>query len=283
MKRFAKLRSALTLLLSASAVVILYLSETNTSAPGTPSSLAVRLGYSAQDKLLIVNGDDLGMSHAINTASVDAIEHGLMTSATIMVPCPWFPEIAAYAKANPYRDFGVHLTYTSEWDPYRWGPVSDRRDVPGLVTAEGYFAATTEAVLRARDADGARNRGARANQEGLSAGIDVTHLDSHMGALAAHWYNTGPPSNLDVPAVYKKLAQEFALPVRMASQELLATRGTAGLREELARTGIVSRTSYGRCEQRSDAVRKAYWLRTIRSCGRAFRSCSSTLRSRRMT
>jgi chitin disaccharide deacetylase len=256
--------TTLTLLLSATALAIHPPSQDVLSGPRAPS-LAVRLGYSAQDKLLIVNSDDLGMSHAINTASIDAIEHGLVTSATIMVPCPWFPEIAAYAKANPSRDFGVHLTYTSEWDPYRWGPVSDRRDVPGLVTAEGYFAATTEAVYGRTTLAELETEGRAQIRKALSAGIDVTHLDSHMGVLAAHWYNTGSPSKLDVASVYKKLAQEFALPVRMASQELLATRGAAGLREEFARVGIVFPDFLWPVDQqRPDEDRKAYWLRTIR-------------------
>ena len=112
----------------------------------------------------------------------------------------------------------------------------------------------------------------------------MTHLDSHMGVLAAHWYNTGPPSKLDVVSVYKKLAQEFALPVRMASQELLATRGAAGLREEFARAGIVfpdflwpvDHSVQTRIARRTGCGRFA-------SCGRVFRSCSSTRRSRRMT
>ena len=82
-------------------------------------SLAERLGYKATDKLLIVNGDDAGMCHAANMATIECIEKGLMRSSTIMVPCPWFPEIAAYAKQNPDKDFGVHLCHTAEWTKYR--------------------------------------------------------------------------------------------------------------------------------------------------------------------
>src|SRR5215207_9658681 len=94
--------------------------------------LAERLGYKATDKLLIVNGDDVGMCHAANEATIESIEKGLMRSATIMVPCPWFPEIAAYAKAHPNSDFGIHLCHTSEWIKYRWGPVASIDKVPGL-------------------------------------------------------------------------------------------------------------------------------------------------------
>src|SRR5437868_10158182 len=95
------------------------------------SSLAERLGYKAADKLLIINGDDSGMCHAANVATIQCLEKGLMRSATIMVPCPWFPEIAAYAREHPDKDFGLHLCHTSEWVKYRWGPVVARAQVPG--------------------------------------------------------------------------------------------------------------------------------------------------------
>jgi hypothetical protein len=86
-----------------------------------PASLAERLGHKATDKLLIINGDDAGMCHAANLATTECLENGFMRCATIMVPCPWFPEIAAYAKGHPDKDFGVHLCHTSEWGKYRWG------------------------------------------------------------------------------------------------------------------------------------------------------------------
>src|SRR6185503_5192816 len=105
----------------------------------TNLSLAERLGYKPGDKLLIVNGDDVGMCHAANEATIEALEKGLMTSATMMVPCPWFAEIADYAKRNPQRDFGIHLCHTAEWKFYRWGPVASRDKVPGLVDPQGYL------------------------------------------------------------------------------------------------------------------------------------------------
>ena len=84
-----------------------------------PRSLAERLGYKSSDKILIVNGDDTGMCHAANLATIESLEKGLMRSSTIMVPCPSFPEIAASAKQNPKKDFGIHLCHTSEWGKYR--------------------------------------------------------------------------------------------------------------------------------------------------------------------
>ena len=102
-------------------------------------SLAEKLGYKATDKLLIVNGDDVGMSHSANMATINSMEKGVMTSGTIMVPCPWFPEIAKYAKTHPKSDFGIHLTHTSEWNLYRWGPVASKHLVPGLIDPDGYL------------------------------------------------------------------------------------------------------------------------------------------------
>jgi hypothetical protein len=107
--------------------------------PLRAQTLAERLGYGPAEKLLIINGDDTGMCHTANVATIDALERGLLTSATIMVPCPWFPEIVDYAKAHPEKGFGLHLVQTSEWVRYRWGTVASRDQVPGLLDPDGDF------------------------------------------------------------------------------------------------------------------------------------------------
>src|SRR5919107_3609608 len=111
--------------------------------------LAVRLGYPADAKLLIVHGDDLGVAHSVNAATAKAFETGLVNSASVMVPCPWLPEIAAYARAHGDADLGLHLTLTSEWKTYRWGGVLPRDRAPTLYDAEGYLY-PTEDVAAAR-------------------------------------------------------------------------------------------------------------------------------------
>jgi hypothetical protein len=97
-------------------------------------TLPARLGYSPDAKLLIVHADDLGMAHSVNAASIKAFETGMVNSGSIMVPCPWLPEIAAYARKFPEADLGLHLTLTSEWNLFRWGPVLSKDRVPSLLT-----------------------------------------------------------------------------------------------------------------------------------------------------
>src|SRR4029077_13722255 len=102
-------------------------------------TLAERLGYPSGTKLIIVHADDLGETHAVNAAAIKAMEGGTINSASIMVACPWFPEMADYAKSHPEADFGLHLTMTSERVYYRWGPVAPADKVPSLLDANGYF------------------------------------------------------------------------------------------------------------------------------------------------
>src|SRR3954447_1627838 len=110
-------------------------------------SFAERLGYPADSRLLIIQAD-IGMMHSINRAGFEALEKKYITSATILVPCPWFPEAAKFAKEHPDLDFGLHLALNSEWRPYRWGPVSQRTTVPSLIDADGYFPPTEDIVFR---------------------------------------------------------------------------------------------------------------------------------------
>ncbi len=102
-------------------------------------TLVERLGYPPGTKLIIVHADDLGETHSVNAAAIKALQGGTINSASLMVPCPWFPEIADYAKSHPDADFGLHLTLTSERVYYRWGPVAPADKVPSLVDQSGYF------------------------------------------------------------------------------------------------------------------------------------------------
>jgi len=130
-----------------------------------------------------VHADDLGMAHSINMASIKGLESGLVSSASIMIPCSWLPEIASYARTHPEADLGLHLTLTSEWSLYRWGPVLAKERVPSLLDSSGYLYPTeTEAAahIDPKEAE-AEIRAQIARARAL--GIQPTHLDSHMGTL----------------------------------------------------------------------------------------------------
>lgn len=218
-------------------------------------TLAERLGYKATDRLLIINGDDVGMCHSGNLAAINCLENGLMTSATILVPCPWFPEIARYAREHPEKDFGVHLCHTSEWKDYRWGPVASRSEIPGLIDPDGYLWQTTEQVYQHATPEQAEIEARAQIKMALKAGIDVTHLDSHMGVL-----QYDPRYH----AVYVKLAKEFDLPLRLASQSLFERFGFPKMRAEVAAQGLVFPDYLIHEEAQPGESRKAFWLRILK-------------------
>ena len=147
------------------------------------STLQERLGYPADAKLLIVHADDLGMAHSVNAATIKAFESGLVNSGSIMVPCPWLPEIAAFARSHPEADLGLHLTLTSEWRSYRWGPVLSKDRVSSLLDNNGYFYPTeSEAASHAKATEVESEIRAQI-ERARAVGIKPTHLDSHMGTL----------------------------------------------------------------------------------------------------
>lgn len=166
-------------------------------------SIAERLGYPAGSKLLILHADDLGVAHSEDVASLDALDRGAITSASIMIPTPWVTEVAAYAKSHPNADLGLHLTLTSEWETYRWGSIESRDKVPSLLDSTGTFP-NDESIVAAKANPAEVERELRAQVErALVLGIHPTHLDSHMGALF-----TKP----ELIAAYVKVAHDYHLP-----------------------------------------------------------------------
>ncbi len=142
-----------------------------------------RLGFKASDRLLIIHADDVGMCHSVNAATIDAMEHGVVTCASIMMPCPWVPEIAEYCRAHPEADFGLHLTLTSEWERYRWRPVTPLSEVPSLQDVDGYLPhEVPEVVSHCKPAEVAKEIRSQI-ERAAHFGIKPTHVDSHMGTL----------------------------------------------------------------------------------------------------
>jgi predicted glycoside hydrolase/deacetylase ChbG (UPF0249 family) len=170
-------------------------------------TLAERLGYPRDAKLVIVHADDLGMSHSVNAATIKAFQSGLVNSGSIMAPCPWLPEIAAYARANPQADLGLHLTLTSEWTNFRWGPVSPRDRVPSLLDKDGYFHLTESEAAKSADPKEVELEVRAQIEHAKAAGIVPTHLDSHMGTLY---------QSKALFEVFLRVGREYKLPLRIA-------------------------------------------------------------------
>ena len=148
-----------------------------------PNPLLQRLGYTNNDRLVILHTDDIGMCHASVQAFKDLWAFGSISSGATMVPCPWFPAVAQMCRENPEMDMGVHATLNAEWESYRWGPVSTRDPGSGLLDEAGYFHQWHQAVY-----DNARPEAVDAEvnaqvERALAAGIDITHVDSHMGTI----------------------------------------------------------------------------------------------------
>ena len=166
-------------------------------------TVAERLGYPRDSKLLILHADDLGFAHSANAASFDALDKGAISSASIMMPTPWITEVAAYARAHPDADLGLHLTLTAEWQTYRWGSVESKDKVPTLLEPDGNFPDNDSTVaVRARQDEIELELRAQI-RKAMALGIRPTHLDSHMGSLF-----TTPA----VVATYMKIAHEYHLP-----------------------------------------------------------------------
>lgn len=167
-------------------------------------SVAERLGYPANSRLLVIHADDFGMMHTVNSAIEEALEKGWVNSASIMVPCPWFPEVAEWAKTHPNADLGIHLTLNADWTTYRWRPVSTQPVGSSLIDSDGYLPLSTEFVDSHAKMSEVETQARAQIDKAQAAGIRLTHLDPHMGTIA---------STPDLLAVYVGLGNRYKLPV----------------------------------------------------------------------
>jgi chitin disaccharide deacetylase len=187
------------------------------------ATLAQRLGHAPDDRLVIINCDDLGSSHAANVGVYEAVRDGLATSASLMVPCPWAREAAARYRGE---DVGVHLTLNAEYDLYRWGPITQ---APSLLDGDGGFPRTLRDLWDHADLDEARRELRAQVERAILWGFDVSHLDSHLGTLQLK------PEFFDI---YVDLAIDFGLPVRLSGASTERTIGFP-FRKLAAEEGVV--------------------------------------------
>ena len=147
------------------------------------STYAERLGYPKGARVLILHVDDAGMSFSSNMGAEEALTKGASTSVSVMMPCSWVPGFVLFLKANPQIDAGLHLTLTSEWEQYRWGPLSGKKITPGLVDAQGYLWRDVGSVVRHASADELELEMTAQLEKARSMGFEPTHLDTHMGTV----------------------------------------------------------------------------------------------------
>jgi predicted glycoside hydrolase/deacetylase ChbG (UPF0249 family) len=167
---------------------------------------AEKLGYPVDSKVVMLHADDIGMCSEANEAVIPYLLNDQIQSAAAMVPCPWFNDIADWYKKHPEMDIGLHLTLTSEWKNYRWGPVSNPSNVPELIDPEGYMwrgvidvasrapVTTVEKEVRAQIE--------RAYERGIKPG----HIDTHMGTLY---------SKVEYAEAFFKVAMEYGIPANV--------------------------------------------------------------------
>ncbi len=181
-----------------------------------------RLGFEAEATVAVVHADDIGMSHAANIGAFAALDAGPATCGSVMVPCPWSSEAAEMAQARPSVDLGVHLTVNAEFHGYRWGPVVGRTAVPSLVDQAGHLYRTSRETVKYGRVDDVRTELRAQIDAALAAGIDVTHLDSHMGTVFH-------PKFFDV---YLELGREYRLPLFLPRvDELVGLNGSTSVLE----------------------------------------------------
>ena len=156
------------------------------------SSLAQAITGDANGRALVLHIDDVGMCHGANVAFLELARSGGVTCGSIMVPCPWFREIANAAAEDRALDLGVHLTLTSEWPQYRWGPLSTVSRASGLIDEHGYFPRNCLELRPRLNVQAAEIEFRAQIDRALEAGVDVTHLDTHMGFCA--WAKLHPAS-----------------------------------------------------------------------------------------
>ncbi|KPM48056.1 polysaccharide deacetylase family protein [Jiulongibacter sediminis] len=190
-------------------------------------SYAELLGYPKDAKVLILHVDDVGMSHDSNLGAIEAIENGIANSLSMMMPCSWVPGFQKYLEKHPNIDAGLHLTLTSEWDNYRWGPLAGKPAVPGLVDEQGALWSSVRATATHASADEIETEIRAQLDRSRTMGWEPTHLDSHMGTLFARQ---------DYLERYLKVGMEEGIPVMFPGGHntmIMETAGSTGLTLEI--------------------------------------------------
>jgi predicted glycoside hydrolase/deacetylase ChbG (UPF0249 family) len=184
-------------------IALLFTGSAEKARIAEPANWAEKLDFPAGKKVIILHADDAGLCEEANTATAHYLENGLIQSASIMVPCPAADEFIQWAMDQPDQDIGLHLTHTSEWKTYRWGPVSDPNEVPGLIDPDGMLWHEIHQVVMHASAEEVEKEIRAQIERSLSLGYRPDHIDTHMGTLYGH------ASYLEV---FLRVAEEYGIP-----------------------------------------------------------------------
>lgn len=219
------------------------------------NSLAEKLGYDENAKLLIIHADDLGVAHSENKASILGLKIGLVNSASIMMPTPWVAEVAAFAQEQPEADLGLHLTLTSEWKYAKWGPVASVETVSSLVDSIGYFYDNClEFGQKARVDEAAKELKAQV-ERAYKMGIQPTHFDTHMGCLI---FNSP-----ELFEVYLQLGRDYKLPV-MVDRFFLQAAPQA-FKDKITKQDVIIDRIWGATPTDFESGMAAYYEKALRT------------------
>jgi hypothetical protein len=188
------------------------------AAKPAEKTVAEKLGHAADARLLVIEAEDLGMAHSVDKASFEALEKGWVTTAVFLVPAPWFPEVARWARNHPAADLGIQLDLNSDWSSCRWRPVSSFLKGSGITDQSGYLMASDQYVATHADRAVAEGEVRAQLDMAKQAGISVSHLDKHMNTMILT-----PP----LAQIYCKLGEEYGIPVMIPNQ-YIKMRGTGG-------------------------------------------------------
>src|SRR5262249_29254871 len=229
---YAKTLLTILFFLGAASVLGAQTPTTQTSAAQTSTkSVQERLGYPATARLLILHADDLGMNHSVNRATFAALENHWITSSSILVPCPWFPEVAIWANKHPDADLGIHQALTSEWTTERWGPLSSVDKVQSLLDPTGYLPMDTDFVSKNAKIPEAEAELHAQIDRAIARGIHLSHLDSHMAAL----FNTP-----ELYKMYQGIGHHYGLPILETFEGSHAAQFTAPPPDEVLVQKVVA-------------------------------------------
>lgn len=224
-----------------------------------PNPTLKRLGLSDMDRAVIIHTDDIGMCQASVAAFIDLWEFGLISSGSVMVPCPWFLAAAKYCREHPEVDMGVHITLNSEWETYRWGAVSTSDPLSGLLDEAGYLHQWQPAVFAQADPAAVQVEIQTQVQKALNAGINISHIDTHMGTVAhIKFINAYIQTAIrhHVPAMILRLDVEGYKQVGMDSASALQAVQEVARLEEMG-LPLIDRISSIAVEQPENCLEKA--------------------------